>query len=636
MEEEREHPYLAGNFAPIDTTLGLTPCVFEGDIPTELAGGEYVRNGGNPVVNGDLQRDAHWFDGDGMLSGVLFRRVGEKGRQIQPEFVNQYLLTDIYCYSKQNKSLKKPVLPSIATLVNPARSWFAVLLVIFRAVFLTIVSRLPGRTPIKKISVANTSVVFHDGRALATCESGPPLRFALPGLETVGWFSGREAGNEPRKGQRRSGFGGDGFMSFMREWTTAHPRVDPVTKELIAFHCTFAKPYVRYSIVKPSKSLQQGSSSFDQAVPGVETPKMMHDFGVSRRHTIILDLPLTLDPMNSVRGMPNLCYDTTNRARFGVFPRYAPDAVQWFETNPCLIFHTANCWDTTTSILDKGSDTGFSQTTVHMLACRLTSASMVFQAGNLAMPLFKPVPPEYVEAEQCRLYYYNFPLQLVQGQPTQIKHQWALSAIPFEFPSVSQGKEMQEARFIYGCSTSASFTVALGKAAKIDYLCKIDATALIAKGVANPPQPVKGCVDPRTVQQVAASDDPNDPVKVFAMPKGYYAQEPRFVPRNNAKDEDDGWLLTYVFDESQLDESGHCISDARSELWIVDAKGMKDVVAKIKLPQRVPYGLHGCWFSEDEVESQRPYETVRSLSQVEKGNGHVLASLRDALERWLG
>lgn len=633
MGERREHPYLSGNFAPIESTLGLTPCDYEGTIPLELAGGEYVRNGGNPLVNDDLQRDAHWFDGDGMLSGVLFRRTGDKGLHIQPEFVNQYLLTDVYCYGRENKALRKPILPSIATLVNPARSWFAVLRVIFRAVFLALISRFPGRTPIKKISVANTSVVFHDGRALATCESGPPLRFALPGLETVGWFNGRSAGNESRQGPERSGFGGDHLLSFMKEWTTAHPRVDAMTKELIAFHSTFAKPFVRYSIVKPSKQSEPGSSTFDAAVPGVDSPKMMHDFGVSRQHTIILDLPLALDPMNSLRGIPNLCYDTTKKARFGVFPRYAPDAVQWFESNPCLIFHTANSWDTTSASPGRGN---MSQTTVNMLACRLTSASMVFQAGNLAMPAFKPVPPEYVEEEQCRLYYYNFPLRLDPGQPTHIRHQWALSAIPFEFPSVPRGMEMQESRYIYGCSTSESFTVALGKAAKIDYLCKIDATALIAKGMARPPLAIKGCVDTRTVKQVAASQDPNDPIKVFALPKGLYAQEPRFVARANGRNQDDGWLLTYVFDETQLDKAGQCTLNSRSELWIIDAKSMKEVVAKIKLPQRVPYGLHGCWFTEDDVEDQRPYDAVRSLRREKEADVGLLAGMRDALERWIG
>lgn len=139
----------------------------------------------------------------------------------------------------------------------------------------------------------------------------------------------------------------------------------------------------------------------------------------------------------------------------------------------------------------------------------------------------------------------------------------------------------------------------------------------------------------RTVPQVMESKDPDDPIKLFALPPGVYAQEPRFVPRANPSGDDDGWLLTYVFDEAQIDEAGHCMPDARSELWIIDAKGMREVVAKINLPQRVPYGLHGSWFGEDEVRGQNPYTAVRSLAGTGVDGG-LLAGVHDALERWFG
>lgn len=603
--------------------------MYEGTIPTELAGGEYVRNGGNPLVNQDLGRDAHWFDGDGMLTGVLFRRVEEDGkRTVIPEFVNNFLLTDVYCYANHDTSLRRPILPSIATLISPTKSWIWVVLAVLRSVFIVALSRLPGRPTIKKISVANTNVIYHDGRALATCESGPPLRFALPGLETIGWFNGRQAQNEPYA-DSRPGFGGSGLTAHMREWTTAHPRVDPVTGEFIAFHSTFTKPYVRYSIVQPSKQKDPGSSTFDEPVPGVDSPKMMHDFGVSAQHTVIMDLPLTLDPWNHMHGMPSLCYDSSKRSRFGVFPRYEPRLIQWFETNPCLIFHTANCWDTE-SIETKVVP---SEKVVHLLACRLTTAATIFAPGNLPVPEFRPTPPEYAEEEQCRLYYYNFPLSesgIGEGKP-YIGHQWALSAIPFEFPTIPADKGMGECRYIYGCSTSGSFTVALGKAAKIDHLAKIDARTLISRGIANPPQMVKGCVDTRTVDQIIASKDPDDPIEIFRMPPQWYAQEPRFVARRNQQSEDDGWLLFYAFDESQLDEKGECRAEAKSELWIVDAKNMKDIVAKVKLPQRVPYGLHGNWFSEEDIQGQRPFEAFRNLAAGAGGNGGIWATLRKML-----
>lgn len=702
-----KHPYLSGNFAPVQQTVPLTKCTYTGIIPPELADGEYVRNGSNPVSNDDLGRDAHWFDGDGMLAGVLFRKTGEHDGQdsfetIEPEFVNQYILTDLYLSTLSSPRLRIPILPSIATLVNPVASIIYVTLRILRTVLLVILSHLPGSLQkIEKISVANTSVVYHDGRAMALCESGPPMRIQLPELETVGWYDGAEAENEPPREKKdaveEKTLGQDGgLISFMREWTTAHPKIDPKTKEMLMFHSSFAPPYVQYSIIpqQPSTDLRIGESlpkMLNAPVSGIHGAKMMHDFGVSSTHTVIMDLPLTLDPVNQLKGLPPVAFDSSKPSRFGVFPRRQPSNVQWFETDASCIFHTANTWDT----LDHTGQTS----EVNMLACRLTSATMVFAAGNIAPPVEAPpktvaaakqrrrrmpffskyndaTEPSYYETspllespdqekealldlsdltprteeaaedflfeeDQCRLYYFNF--DLTTGN---IAHQWALSAIPFEFPSVHPRLEMQDARYVYGCSTTTtSFGSALGKATKIDALVKVDVKTLIARGQAAPPRSVSGIVDRRTMAQVLQSQDAHDPISVFTMPDGWFAQEPRFVParRQSTTDEDDGYLLFYAFDESQLDpatgdvplDSGE--SRAKSELWVVDAKGMKDVVCRVHLPQRVPYGLHGGWFDKEQIGGQRPVERVRSevFARGPKAGGWWMGA-RDWVEAQLG
>ena len=613
----RSNRYLSGNFAPIHRTRPLTSCVVEGNIPEDLAGGQYVRNGGNPVTNESQARDAHWFDGDGMLTGVSFRTCPKN--RIQPEFVNQYVLTDLYLASTASRSLRTPVLPSIATLVNPLSSVIFICLRVFRTLVLVLLSQLPGsRQPIKKVSVANTALQYHDGRALATCESGPPMRIALPGLDTIGWFNGRQSQNE---GIQNSdpGFGGVGALRFFNEWTTAHPRVDRETDELILYHSTFFPPYVHYSVVpaKGETSKQQSlcaSGFLGKSVPGINVPKLMHDFGVTRNHTIILDLPLTLDPLNLARNKPVVEYDPASRSRFGVFPRYRPDQIRWFETNPCCIFHTANSWDEPRdATLAEPPDS----TLVNMLACRLTSASIVFSAGDVAAPMpICPIPEDQREEEQCRLYYYQFDLDGPSGAQ-RITHQWALAAIPFEFPTLRESSSMSSAKYIYGCSVSDStFGAALGRATKINSLVKIDGECLIARGKDHPPETIRGCVDSRSMNEILDSQDEGDPIRIFKLPNGWFAQEPRFVPRENGTSEDDGWILTYVFDESQLDESGECTADCKSELWIIDALRMVEVVAKIHLPQRVPYGLHGMWFSAEQVESQRPYADIRRIPSL--------------------
>ncbi|KAL8835782.1 MAG: hypothetical protein Q9170_003176 [Blastenia crenularia] len=602
------NPWLSGNFAPIEKELPLTQCSYTGTIPDEFAGGQYIRNGGNPVSNGDLGRDAHWFDGDGMLSGVLFRRSKRSG-EIQPEFTNRFILTDVYLSAKTSSRLTKPILPSIATLVNPQESLITVILCILRTLALVLRSHLPGsQKSIKKIGVANTALYFHDGRALATCESGPPMRIKLPELATAGWYNGKTAEGEGNHTTEKGPvFGGSGPLGWFREWATAHPKVDPNTKELILYHNTFIPPFVKYSIIQSthtspkSEKPSHPTSMLNRPVPGIASAKMMHDFGVSRAYTVIMDLPLSLDPLNLVKSRHVIDYNPKGRSRFGIFPRYRPQDIEWFETNPCCIFHTANTWQTADTKL------------VNMLCCRLTSAVLIYGAGNIMAPTYD-VPVDLQEEEQCRLYYYEFKLSNNKSTGT-ILNQWALAATPFEFPVVRDDVSMSAAKYIYGCSVGGtSFGAALGGAVKINALVKIDVETLIAKGKRKPPTPIKGCVDQRDIDAVLASSDPHDPIKIFKLPDGHCTQEPRFVSRRDGTSEDDGWLVTYVFDEStQLLADGEPKDDAYSELWIIDAKSMVNVVAKIRLPQRVPYGFHGNWMSQDEIVEQRPVEVLRSL-----------------------
>ncbi len=67
---------------------------------------------------------------------------------------------------------------------------------------------------------------------------------------------------------------------------------------------------------------------------------------------------------------------------------------------------------------------------------------------------------------------------------------------------------------------------------------------------------------------------------------GRHGGEPVFVPAAGATAEDDGYLLSFLFDESTQ----------KSELIIVDASNMAaDPVARVHLPVRVPAGFHGSW-----------------------------------------
>ena len=76
----------------------------------------------------------------------------------------------------------------------------------------------------------------------------------------------------------------------------------------------------------------------------------------------------------------------------------------------------------------------------------------------------------------------------------------------------------------------------------------------------------------------------------FSFGAGRHGAEPVFVPKETAKSEDDGYLMTYVYDEAKN----------TSELIILDALDLsRPALAQIHLPVRVPYGFHGNWVADN-------------------------------------
>lgn len=73
---------------------------------------------------------------------------------------------------------------------------------------------------------------------------------------------------------------------------------------------------------------------------------------------------------------------------------------------------------------------------------------------------------------------------------------------------------------------------------------------------------------------------------------GRAAGEPVFVARADGTAEDDGWLMTFV----------HDLNTEAAELVVLDAQDFsRGYVARVALPQRVPFGFHGNWVSDDVV-----------------------------------
>lgn len=82
-------------------------------------------------------------------------------------------------------------------------------------------------------------------------------------------------------------------------------------------------------------------------------------------------------------------------------------------------------------------------------------------------------------------------------------------------------------------------------------------------------------------------------VRKYIYGEEKYGGEPMFFPNPNSKNEDDGYILTFVHDEKAW----------KSELRIVNAMTL-ELEATVKLPSRVPYGFHGTFIPSNDLEKQ--------------------------------
>ncbi len=168
------------------------------------------------------------------------------------------------------------------------------------------------------VAVANTNVVAHGGKLLALVESSFPTAV-----------------------DRELGTGG--IYDFDGALTTpfaAHPHVCPATGEMHAFGMSIRPGALTYHRIAANGTLIES-----RPIP-VKGVTMMHDFAITAKHAIFMDLPITFDMLRALRGAMPYHWNAKYGARLGVVKRDDPAVpVQWIEIDPCYVFHVANAYD---------------------------------------------------------------------------------------------------------------------------------------------------------------------------------------------------------------------------------------------------------------------------------------------------
>ncbi len=257
-----------------------------GELPRELNGTLY-RNGPNPQFEAP---GSHWFLGDGMLHAFHL----ENGRA---SYRNRWVRT-----------------PKWQAEHDAGRALFGG----FGG------RKLPDApaTSCTDTGVANTNIIFHGGRLLALEEGHLPTEIEPGTLNRLGYCDY-----------------GKGIAGPF----TAHPKIDPVTGEMVFFGYNAAGP------LTPALSFGSVNAAgvvtrFDR----FEAPyaSMVHDFIVTENHLLFPILPITGSMERAMRGKPAYAWEPEKGAYVGVMKRNgsAKDLV-WFRAESCYVFHVMNAWE---------------------------------------------------------------------------------------------------------------------------------------------------------------------------------------------------------------------------------------------------------------------------------------------------
>jgi all-trans-8'-apo-beta-carotenal 15,15'-oxygenase len=259
---------------------------------------------------------------------------------------------------------------------------------------------------------------------------------------------------------------------------------------------------------------------------------MCHDFAMTDKYAIFFLCPAVFKtPVKFLLGMHSIVdamdYDDSMPTKIVVVSLEDLSVVREFEVDPFFCFHFGNAWQEGDELCAD--------------VCRVDKMGSM----DAMRDVFQDVEVEMDESA-C---YYRFRLNLASGEVSGHKHAGALAG---DFPMWDMRKTGLKTRYSY----LACF-VENGTPYSFNALQKVDLES--GQG------------------------------QVYDFGPGRFTSEAQFIPRHPEAAEDDGWLVSVVFNAN----TGSC------EVVLLDAVSMDKEVATASLRNHIPYGFHG--FYENQV-----------------------------------
>lgn len=268
-----------------------------------------------------------------------------------------------------------------------------------------------------------------------------------------------------------------------------------------------------------------GRKQADVPIFGMKTAAVIHDFAVTKNYAIFNDGQMVIRPGEILKGRAPLRVDNGKTPRLGIISRYAKD-----ESGMRWIDAPGVNLTHVVNAWEEDEDT------LVMVATNYPAVELILEGLDL---------------RQGRL-------EMIRISSGKVEKR-ALCNEPLDLAVINPDFAGKKNRYVYA---------------------PVIATPMIIVGVLK--------VD----VSIASWNEDDECVAVVGTrmyETGSTGSEPFFVAKDGAVDEDDGFVVTYVYDER----------DQESKFLVMDAKSPSlEIVAAVKLPGRVSNGFHGLFVTQ--------------------------------------
>lgn len=282
-----DNPFLRGYYAPVHFEAEAYHLPITGQLPRELSG-TYYRNGPNPQFA--PRGPHHWFHGDGMLHAFTLGNGAAhyRNRWIRtPKWQLEHEAGEGLSGMPGNPRFNDPRILELAS------------------------------------TLANTHVIWHGERLLALEEGHAPFEVDPHTLASIGYHR---------------------FDDRLEGPMTAHPKIDPVTGEMVFFGYNARGRFTPDVMLHIAD--REGRLTWSRHI---EAPfaSMVHDFVVTRKHIILPIFPLTGSMERAQKGLPPYAWEPDKGTHVAIITRGARSGgVRWFDAPPGYVFHPMNAYET--------------------------------------------------------------------------------------------------------------------------------------------------------------------------------------------------------------------------------------------------------------------------------------------------